>query len=207
MKVLYTLIASTLVALVSAVKLEGDIAINSLIQDVQDINLATTRVVLNGAQHTAHINTKGHFEFPSIQPGSYLLEIQSIDYIFPKLRVDVSDDEKISATYTGLGIDWNQRGFSVDYPLQIQAKAEADYFMEHKTFNVMGMFKNPMFLMMGFSALMMLFMPRMLKSVQDMDPEAFKEISQNQADAQKTISDMTSLSQLFTKAQQQQSKR
>jgi hypothetical protein len=41
----------------------------------------------------------------------------------------VSDDDKISATYTGLGIDWNQRGFSIDYPLQIQAKAEADYFM------------------------------------------------------------------------------
>jgi hypothetical protein len=36
------------------------------------------------------------------------------------------------------------------------------------------------------------------------DPEAFKEISQNQADAQKTISDMTSLSNLFTKAQHQQ---
>jgi hypothetical protein len=45
------------------------------------------------------------------------------------MRVDIDNDAKVQAAYTGLNIDWNQRGYSVDYPLEVQAKAEADYFM------------------------------------------------------------------------------
>lgn len=63
----------------------------------------------------------------------------------------------------------------------------------------MGMFKNPMMLMMGVSAIMMFFMPKMMKSLQNMDPEAANEISKSQADAQKMLSDMPSLSQMFAK--------
>lgn len=63
----------------------------------------------------------------------------------------------------------------------------------------MGMFKNPMMLMMGFSAIMMFFMPKMMKSLQNMDPEAANDISKSQADAQKMLSDMPSLSQMFAK--------
>ena len=59
------------------------------------------------------------------------------------------------------------------------------------------MFKNPMMLMMGFSAIMMFFMPKMMKSLQNMDPEAANDISKSQADAQKMLSDMPSLSQMF----------
>lgn len=66
---------------------------------------------------------------PHVQPGSYLLEVQSIEHVYPKMRVDISEDNKVQAAYTGLGIDWNQRGYSVVYPLEIQAKAEAEYFM------------------------------------------------------------------------------
>lgn len=53
--------------------------------------------------------------------------------------------------------------------------------------------------MMGFSAIMMFFMPKMMKSLQNMDPEAANEISKSQADAQKMLSDMPSLSQMFAK--------
>lgn len=66
---------------------------------------------------------------PHVQPGSYLLEVQSIEHVFPKIRVDINEENQVQATYTGLGIDWNQRGYSVVYPLEIQAKAEAEYFM------------------------------------------------------------------------------
>lgn len=58
-----------------------------------------------------------------------MLEVQSIEHVFPKIRVDINEENQIQATYTGLGIDWNQRGYSVVYPLEIQAKAEAEYFM------------------------------------------------------------------------------
>lgn len=89
----------------------------------------------------------------------------------------------------------------------------------------MGMFKNPMFLMLGFSGIMMLVMPKMLKNLGKQlfcngkrclanrhvllyfdakDPEAMQDVTQTQADAQNMINDMpTSLSQMFAKAQQQ----
>lgn len=43
--------------------------------------------------------------------------------------MDVNEENNVKATYTGLGIDWNQRGNSVSYPLDIQAKAVSEYFM------------------------------------------------------------------------------
>ncbi|GAA5798828.1 hypothetical protein EDC94DRAFT_627877 [Helicostylum pulchrum] len=198
MKLLSIVIASFLVAAAAAMNIEGKIIPNAVIPDVSEIDTATTRVALNGAQYTARIKANGEFNIPNVKAGSYLLEVQSIEHIFPKLRVDV-EENNVKATYTGLGIDWNQRGNSISYPLEIQAKADSEYFMERKGFNVMSMFKNPMFLMMGVSAIMMFFMPKLMKAMQEMDPEGAKEINQSQADAQKMLADMPSLSQMFAK--------
>lgn len=63
-----------------------------------------------------------------------MLEVQSIEHVFPKIRVDINEENEVQATYTGLGIDWNQRGYSVVYPLEIQAKAETEYFMVREIF-------------------------------------------------------------------------
>lgn len=78
--------------------------------------------------------------------------------------------------------------------------------------------------MLGFSGIMMLVMPKMLKNLgkwlccsgkrcianqhvvyfEWKDPEAMQDVTQTQADAQNMINDMpTSLSQMFAKAQQQ----
>ncbi|KAF1799432.1 hypothetical protein V8B55DRAFT_1538476 [Mucor lusitanicus] len=199
MKVFSFYIASLLVAIASALNIQGKIIPNAVLDDVSKIDSSTTRIVLNGAQYTAHIQSNGEFNIPHVRPGSYLLEVQSIDHVYPKIRVDINEKNQVQAAYTGLGIDWNQRGYSVVYPLEIQAKAEAEYFMQRQGFNIMGMFKNPMMLMMGVSAIMMFFMPKMMKSLQNMDPEAANEISKSQADAQKMLSDMPSLSQMFAK--------
>ncbi|GAN07726.1 secreted salivary protein [Mucor ambiguus] len=199
MKLFGFYITSLFVAIASALNIQGKIIPNAVLEDVSKIDSSTTRIVLNGAQYTAHIQSNGEFNIPHVQPGSYLLEVQSIEHVYPKIRVDISEENQVQAAYTGLGIDWNQRGYSVVYPLEIQAKAEAEYFMQRQGFNIMGMFKNPMMLMMGFSAIMMFFMPKMMKSLQNMDPEAANEISKSQADAQKMLSDMPSLSQMFAK--------
>ncbi|KAG0194518.1 hypothetical protein DFQ28_009725 [Apophysomyces sp. BC1034] len=74
---------------------------------------------------------------------------------------------------------------------------------ERQGFNVMGMFKNPMFLMLGFSAVMMFVLPKMMANI---DPEAMNEITQSQTDAQKMLYDMPSLSQMFGQTSQQQQK-
>ncbi|KAF7722516.1 hypothetical protein EC973_003078 [Apophysomyces ossiformis] len=128
------------------------------------------------------------------------MEVQSIDYIFPQLRVDVQE-ETVRAAYTGLGLGWDHVGSVVNYPVEWRAKAEAEYFMERQGFNVMGLFKNPMFLMIGFSAVMMFVLPKMMANL---DPEAMNEFTQSQKDAQKTLSELPSLSQMFSQASQQQ---
>ncbi|KAI7905559.1 uncharacterized protein BX663DRAFT_468177 [Cokeromyces recurvatus] len=199
MKLLHLIIASFLITIATALEIQGKIIPNVIINDVSKIDSSTTRISLNGMQYTTHIKANGEFKFSNVEPGSYLLEVQSIQYIFPKMRVDIDEDNQVHAAYSGLAIDWNQKGYSVNYPLEVQAKAESEYFMQRQGFNLMGMFKNPMFLMLGFSAIMLFFMPKMMNTLQNMDPEASEEFSKSQAEAQKILADMPSLSQMFAK--------
>ncbi|KAG1441342.1 hypothetical protein G6F56_011529 [Rhizopus delemar] len=97
-----------------------------------------------------------------------------------QIRVDIKEDETIWAAYTGLGRDWNQFGNRVGYPFELQAKAEADYFVQRQGFSLMSIFGNKMFLMMGVSGLMMLFMPKMMKQMQEMNQELAEETKNQQ---------------------------
>ncbi|KAI9269874.1 hypothetical protein BY458DRAFT_475018 [Sporodiniella umbellata] len=175
MRWFYFFLGSLFAVLVQAVDLEGKIVPNVIIPDISNVDPITTRVTLNGAQHMAHVRSNGQFTIYDVQPGSYLLEIQSIKYEFPKIRIDVKKDEPIWAAFTGLGRDWNQFGNRIAYPLEIPARAEADYFVQQQGFDVMSILGNKMFLMMGVSGLMMLFMPKMMKQMQEMNQEMAEE--------------------------------
>ncbi|KAI8968886.1 hypothetical protein BDF20DRAFT_891990 [Mycotypha africana] len=197
-KLVLLLIAGLFAAVVKAVEIRGKIITNNVIDDVSKLS-PSTRITLNGASSIVNVDKNGEFIFPNVEAGSYLLEVQSIDYLFPKLRVDVKEDNHIHATYTAVGLDWNQRGLALGYPLEIQAKAEAEYFVHRQGFNILGMFKNPMFLMVGFSGLMMLVMPKMMNSLKNMDPDAADDVNESRSQAEKMLSDMPSLQQMFAK--------
>ncbi|ORE09014.1 hypothetical protein BCV72DRAFT_303228 [Rhizopus microsporus var. microsporus] len=199
MRLLYFLFTSLLATLTSAVRLEGKIIPNAVINDLSKVDYSTARVALNGAFKTTRIQSDGRFVLYDVQPGSYMLEVHSIKYIFPKLRVDINDEGHIWAAYTGLGRDWNSFGQRIGYPLEIQAKAEADYFMQKQGFNLKDLFANKMFLMMGMSGLMLLFMPKMMKQMQEMNQEMANEASQPQAQQKGEPSRLT---ESFIKAQQ-----
>ncbi|CAO3642115.1 unnamed protein product [Cunninghamella echinulata] len=155
-------------------------------------------VTLSGI-YSAIVREDGSFSFYNVAPGSYLLEVNNIDYIFPKLRVNVKENE-VDGAYVGVGIGWDKTGYAVPHPFELKAKVEADYFMPRQGFNVLGMFKNPMFLMLGFSGIMLFIMPKML---QNMDPEAMKELTQPQSEGQNKENETPSLSQMFAQAQAQ----
>ncbi|KAI9260538.1 hypothetical protein BDA99DRAFT_512410 [Phascolomyces articulosus] len=198
---IFILVATWLVALVESATVTGSIAINGILPNVQLLR-PTTRVSLNGDAYSTLVKANGQFEITDVDTGSYMLEVHAIDYVFPRLRLDIDKEQGITrASYTGYGASFESRGYSVDQPLELRAKAPAIYFVERKGFNVLAMFKNPMFLMIGFSALMMFVLPKLMAN---MDPEALKEMSQSQADAQKMISDMPSLSDMFSNARNQQ---
>ncbi|CAO3593209.1 unnamed protein product [Absidia cylindrospora] len=195
---LLSLTVSCLFATVAAVSVEGSLVTNGILTDLRRLR-PSTKVTLSGI-YNAFVQSDGTFSFDDVPAGSYLLEVNNIDYIFPKLRVDVKENT-VDGAYTVLGVGWDKTGYAIPHPFVLRAKAEADYFVERQGFNVMGMFKNPMFLMLGFSGIMMLVMPKMLKNL---DPEAMQDVAQSQSDAQNIMNDMpTSLSQMFAKAQQQ----
>ncbi|KAL1935198.1 hypothetical protein VTP01DRAFT_4338 [Rhizomucor pusillus] len=190
-KLLLLIVVTFLSSLVSCANIKGAIRANSILSDVRLLR-PSTRAVLDGGKYTALIRADGQFEFNDIAPGSYLLEIQSADFIFPKVRVDIqADDAKVRGAYTQYGSLWDSRGFSLDYPFELRAKATANYFTTPQKFNLLGMFKNPMFLMIGFSAVMMLVLPKMMAN---MDPEMMKEMNQAQTG-------MPSLTQILSNPQ------
>ncbi|KAJ2962120.1 hypothetical protein NQZ79_g2694 [Umbelopsis isabellina] len=112
-----------------AVRLEGSIAYNSVIQALDSGDLeSTASALLNGGEYSTLIRKDGKFVFPEVPNGNYFLEIQSVNYIFPKIRVDINDDG-VTGAYSVLGSEWDSTGYEVPYPFTIKAKAETEYFM------------------------------------------------------------------------------
>ncbi|CAO3681982.1 unnamed protein product [Umbelopsis vinacea] len=140
---------------------------------------------------------------PAVPNGNYFLEVQSVNYVFPKIRVDV-EDENVRGAYSALGSDWATTGYEVPYPFVIKAKADAEYFLKREGFNVMNMFKNPMMIMMGLSAVMLFALPKMMANI---NPEDMEEFNKAQTDAQKMMKDVPGLGNLLGAQSAQQTKR
>ncbi|CAG8519707.1 7564_t:CDS:2, partial [Paraglomus occultum] len=127
----------------------------------------------------------------NVPPGSYLLEVSSRRYLYPRLRVNV-DASGIQAFITILGADWpdkintNAQHPNVNalktanallYPLELKARTMADYFSPRESFSIASLFANPLIIMMGVSIVLLVVMPKMMEGL---DPEALKELQENQ---------------------------
>ncbi|GAB5585990.1 ER membrane protein complex subunit 7 [Umbelopsis nana] len=195
------LLLSLLVTCCWAARLEGSIAQNSLIQDLGDLE-PTASVLLNGGEYTALVQKDGKFIFPDVGDGNYFLEVQSVNYVFPKIRVDIQG-ETVKGAYSALGSEWATTGYELAHPFALKAKANAEYFLKREGFNVMNMFKNPMMLMMGLSAIMLFALPKMMAQI---NPEDMEEFNKAQVDAQKMMS-VPGLGQILGAQSAQQTKR
>lgn len=132
------------------------------------------------------------YNSPHVQPGTYILQILSPEYIFEQVRrqkytfsspfmelkmlmtrqfrVDVlpdTDTPEVRPYFPGTPLN-NPNSpptYSVPYPLVLEAKRHLDFFVPKESFNVMGMLGSPMVLMMGFAALMALGLPYLMVSI------------------------------------------
>ncbi|KAG0199311.1 hypothetical protein BGX28_007382 [Mortierella sp. GBA30] len=118
------------------------------------------------------ITKDGRFTFPNVPEGSYLLEVQSPQYIYPTIKVIVSDKET-RAHLVSLGADWSNNDNALQLPLSLVPRAPTSYFIPREGFKVSHLFANPMMLMMGFSVIMLFVMPKLMAN---MDPEAMEEM-------------------------------
>ncbi|TFY79375.1 hypothetical protein EWM64_g4638 [Hericium alpestre] len=156
----------------------GFIRWNEHCTDIADLGQA--KVVLDNGEAWGSVNRNGNFVIPDVTPGTYLLSVISHDHHFDKLRIDVPSNAELPKVRPYIaGTPMNPPSpIKLPYPIRISARQRNTYFVPREGFNVLGMFQNPMMMMMAAAGVMMLATPYLMKS---MDPEMVQEFQQNQA--------------------------
>lgn len=132
-------------------------------------------IYANSITFTALLTTRNTLSFPSIPTGSYLLTIQSRDWTFAPLRIDVAHDpvssiESIQAWQTFWGNEWGNKGEtrgsieSQDAELEVEVRPEygREYYAARAGFSPVSFLKNPMILMAVVSLGMIFGMPYLM---------------------------------------------
>lgn len=157
----------------------GTLKRNEVLNDFGSLS-PNSKVTLDGGLYSTSVRYDGSFILYNVKPGSYLLDVTSTGYAFPKIRLDVST-RSVKAFYSVVGNPWSFTGASLDYPpLEIAAAAREVIFMPREGFNVASLFKNPMMLMMGVSVIFLFIMPKLAKSI---DPDMLKEMQEGMSGA------------------------
>ncbi|KAG0014094.1 hypothetical protein BGZ80_010655 [Entomortierella chlamydospora] len=154
-----------------------------------------TRVILSGGQYTATITRDGRFVFPDVGEGSYLLQVQNPQYIYPTIKLIVTGKDS-RAHVVNIGTDWSNNDNALQLPLVLTPRAPVSYFVPREGFKISHLFANPMMLMMGFSLLMLFVMPKLMAN---MDPEAMEEMQGMQDAAQMPNFEMPDISATLAK--------
>ncbi|KAJ3923018.1 hypothetical protein F5877DRAFT_74747 [Lentinula edodes] len=146
--------------------------------------LGHSRVVLDNDKHSGGILKDGSFVIPNVPSGTYLLSVISHDYQFEQMRVDVKDsisfeEPVVEVRPYVLGTPMSPAStILLPYPIKLSARQRFNYFVPRESFNIMGMLKSPMILMMVFAGALVLGMPYLMKN---MDPESLAEFKREQA--------------------------
>ncbi|KAI6147654.1 hypothetical protein BKA82DRAFT_4142851 [Pisolithus tinctorius] len=112
---------------------------------------------------------------PNVHPGVYVLSVLSHDYTFEQFRVDVSDASSIPEvkSYIFGAPLLSPSAVTLPYPIILSPRSKNSYFKPHESFSLLGMFRNPMMMLMLVTAGMLLAMPYIMKNL---DPRSLEEI-------------------------------
>ncbi|EIN13522.1 hypothetical protein PUNSTDRAFT_129200 [Punctularia strigosozonata HHB-11173 SS5] len=170
-----------------AIDITGRINWNDVCPDIAALGHAKA-VLDDGYTHYGGITRDGHFTIPNVEPGTYLLSILAHDHAFDKLRIDVPAADgseslpEVRPYIPGTVISNSAASLAsvplLAYPPTLAAKRRNDYFVERESFNLVGMFQNPMMMMMAAAGVLMLATPYLMKN---MDPDSLKEFNERQA--------------------------
>eukprot|EP00569_Conticribra_weissflogii_P007909 CAMPEP_0171350336 /NCGR_PEP_ID=MMETSP0878-20121228/36161_1 /TAXON_ID=67004 /ORGANISM="Thalassiosira weissflogii, Strain CCMP1336" /LENGTH=253 /DNA_ID=CAMNT_0011855241 /DNA_START=8 /DNA_END=769 /DNA_ORIENTATION=- len=152
--------------------------------------LNSTRITLNDGTHTTYTQPDGTFHFYRVPPGVHLLDVQSRQFHFSQVKIQILPDALDSPKCIEYAFPGAPKQ-AISHPLELTAHASYDYFEPRQGFSLMGIFKNPMLLLMVATAGMMFWMPKMMEGL---DPEQ-KEQMQRQMEMQQDPSKM--LTQLW----------
>ena len=152
-------------------------------------SLPTTEVVLNGGEYRTYTRPDGGFVFHDVEPGVYLLDVLSVDYIFSQVKLNLpkAGGEAIRC------LEYRYPGAAkqpMAYPLELAAHVKQQYFEVRETPGLHTLFRNPMMLMLLFTGAVVVLMPKMMDN---MDPEEMKKMQEQMGAAQDPASMLKNL--------------
>ncbi|KAI6106664.1 hypothetical protein EDD16DRAFT_1713292 [Pisolithus croceorrhizus] len=161
-----------------AIDLVGFVQWNDLCPSYED--LGSAKVLLDSGRYSGRVTRSGNFSIPDIGPGVYVLSVLSHDYTFEQFRINVSDSSSIPEikTYVFGTPLLSPSAVTLPYPIVLSPRSKNNYFKPHESFSLLGMFQNPMMMLMLLTAGMMLATPYIMKN---MDPQSLEEFKNQQA--------------------------
>ncbi|KAF8559252.1 hypothetical protein OG21DRAFT_1503155 [Imleria badia] len=141
--------------------------------------LGSAKVILDAGKYSGRVTRDGNFSIPDVDPGTYVLSVTSHDYVFDQFRVDVVDTSSpphVRSHLLGTPL-MSATSVSLRYPIVLMPRHKNTYFKPRESFNLLGMFQNPMVLIMVLTGLMMLGMPYIMKNL---DPQTLEELKNQQ---------------------------
>ncbi|XP_057291205.1 ER membrane protein complex subunit 7-like [Hydractinia symbiolongicarpus] len=149
-------------------------------------------ILVNGGIYKGFLKVDGTFVVHSVPPGSYLVEVGSSNYDFPRYRIDITKGGKIRARHVNF-LQPNAVQV-VPYPLRFVASKQAAFFEIRESWKITDFLFNPMVLMMVLPILFVVVMPKLMSMA---DPEAQKEM-QSQMSMFNNQKQMPDISEMIT---------
>lgn len=151
----------------------------------------TTKITLNhGVDYMTYSRPDGSFTIRHVPPGVHVIDVHSVTHHFPQAKCQFKPDNAQENKPVLSCLEYAYPGAPKqpsELPLQLVAIATYDYFEVRKGFSMFGILKNPMFIMMAFSALMMFLMPKMMEGMDDEEKAKMKQQMEMQKDPTKML--------------------
>lgn len=149
----------------------------------------TAPVTLDHGVYWAYPKIDGSFIFRNIPPGVHILDVQSTTHHFGQVKIQLLEENDMQPKC----VEYAYPGAAkkpLEHPVVMTAYATLEYFEKRPAFSVFSILKNPMFLMMAFSAGMMFLMPKMMEGLDPEEKARMKEQMAMQQDPNKMLSNL-----------------
>ena len=104
--------------------------------------ISETKVLVNDGEQIGFLKSDGTFSVNFVPSGSHLVEVVSPNYVFEKVRVDITKGGKIRARKANF-VQPNAVQV-VAYPLRFHADRQAPFFEIRETWKITDVLFNPM---------------------------------------------------------------
>ncbi|KAH7883752.1 hypothetical protein F5I97DRAFT_1938425 [Phlebopus sp. FC_14] len=177
MNFVWLCLSSILVGVVACLDLDGCIQWNEICPNYQALGPA--RVLLDTGRYSARVTRSGNFSIPDVGAGTYILSVLSHDYAFEQMRVDVSNSSPTPEIKSYIvGTPLMSPSVVLSYPVVFTPRHKNNYFQPRESFNLLGMFRNPMMMIMVLTGVLVVGMPYIMKNL---DPQTLEELQGQQA--------------------------